>query len=182
MGCDVAKCRHVPSEGIAAFMRRAVLLAEKRFREAFSASAASVPASGSRGDSVTELVRAVRDEELRVHVNVEEAVRVCLLTHTVTMARFSCLRLLPENNIRQFAVSTFPHQRGHGRLGRGLCQGVCVCVCVCVSLSRCALAFIRCILCVRLARRGSVHRFRSGSFASSCRPGLQKLGRIPTET
>lgn len=78
VGCDVAKCRHVPSEGFAAFMRRSVSLAEKRFREALAGTAASLPAGNGQAESVTDLVRAVRDEELRVHINVEEAVKACL--------------------------------------------------------------------------------------------------------
>ena len=80
MGCDVSKCRHVPSEGIAAFMRRAVSLSEKRFREALATNVAALPAGNDKAESVTDLVRAVRDEELRVHINVEEAVKACFST------------------------------------------------------------------------------------------------------
>ena len=44
--------------------------------QAMAGGAASVAATGDKAETVTDLVRAVREEEFKVHTNVEEAVRV----------------------------------------------------------------------------------------------------------
>ena len=47
--------------------------------QAIAGGVAAVASNNSQGDTVTDLVRAVRDEDIKVHINVEESVRVCLL-------------------------------------------------------------------------------------------------------
>ena len=47
--------------------------------QAIAGGVATIASNNSQGDTVTDLVRAVRDEDIKVHINVEECVRVCLL-------------------------------------------------------------------------------------------------------
>ena len=47
--------------------------------QAIAGGVANIASNNSQGDTVTDLVFAVRDEDIKVHINVEESVRVCLL-------------------------------------------------------------------------------------------------------
>ena len=44
-----------------------------------SAASAAVPDASSVGGSVSELVRAVREEDAKVHIQLDEAVKVSVL-------------------------------------------------------------------------------------------------------
>ena len=45
--------------------------------QAIAGAVGTVNGAGSSGETVTDLVKAVRDEDIRVHVNVQESVRAC---------------------------------------------------------------------------------------------------------
>jgi len=54
--------------------------------QAIAGACGTVNSAGSSGETVTDLVRAVRDEDIRVHINVQESVRA-------SHHQYACLRL-----------------------------------------------------------------------------------------
>jgi hypothetical protein len=69
--------KHIPSEGIASFMRRAVTLATQKMKTLLAqdlACQSSGPSGGSERDSVVNLVHAVRESDAKVHIELAETV------------------------------------------------------------------------------------------------------------
>ena len=130
MGCTVDKCKNVPSEGLASFMKRAVDKADGIYRkvrsctfvlscflctyialQAIAGGAASVASTGERGDTVTDLVRAVRDEDIKVHINIEDAVHVSRLAELGRGLRD--FALCAENHTWEVAFHAVPGIRSN---------------------------------------------------------------------
>jgi len=76
-----------PSVGVRGFCARAIIAAEKSFKTKLATSIASasvVPAQGkpSTGSSVAELVRAVREVEVKIHIDIAERLKAWINPYT----------------------------------------------------------------------------------------------------
>ena len=90
IGADASRCGSFPSEGIAAFMSRAIQLAERKFKLSLVHTVVDVdavgggapaPSGGTARSEIASLVQSVRNEDAKVHISLEAPIKVRHVVH-----------------------------------------------------------------------------------------------------
>ena len=87
---------------------------------------AACASSNTKGETVTDLVRAVRDEEVKVHINVEEGVRV---SFRVLALRGMCNVCVysQKQNFAKWPSIQFPSTEASDELASAYAKAMCCC-------------------------------------------------------
>ena len=81
----------VPSGGVAAFMKRAVIKANRALARGLAETGAAAAQAPPRGETAGDFLRALRETKAKIHVDLGPKIKVCRLAYERYMRTAACV-------------------------------------------------------------------------------------------